>query len=269
MRSAAPGDYDAYARLFPELGTGEPVPEREFWTREVAPTILVATLGGEVVGYAYYRILTGYGYVTNVVTAPAYRGRAIGRTLMGELARRFRAGGASRWCLNVKPDNAPAIALYRRMGMARAYESWVLFFGWELAQKLPAESGIVGRPLAPAEDSAVESTFSLLPGTLSEGRSHGGRHFLGLFEGDAPRGVAALNMNLRPNLVGSFPFRATRPSLTGNLVALMHSQAGPHKTEAQVVVENDAAIAEKLLSAGAQIRMRMEHYRGDIPQSLP
>lgn len=59
------------------------------------------------------------GEVADVMTlavAPRGRGRALGRVLIEELERRARARGAAHVMLEVRADNAPALALYERAG---------------------------------------------------------------------------------------------------------------------------------------------------------
>jgi GNAT superfamily N-acetyltransferase len=264
----------------PELATGDPVPELTRWLEDHAPTTFFAAVAGEIVGYAYYQLLSGVGYVRNVVVAPHHQRQGHGRALMNEVARRFRAGGASTWCLNVKPENAAAIALYRAVGMAKAYDSVVLRMGWDAVERLPGLPGgvrlpggaglraggqrIVAREVRPDEDEAVRSAFDLLPGQLAEVRQHSTRRVLGLFEDSVPRGVAALNLSFGTGL-GSFPFRVSRPDLARDLLDAMRAYAGPEHVWAQVVIDGDPPLVDTLLAAGAAVRMRIEHHRGMVP----
>jgi ribosomal protein S18 acetylase RimI-like enzyme len=117
-RSATVDDYDAYVALFAALGVDEPVPSRERFAADIVARMLIACDGGEAVGYALLEHLAEVGYVRNLVSSPAHRRRGIGRALMVAMRERFVARGARAWCLNVKPDNLPAIALYRECGLA-------------------------------------------------------------------------------------------------------------------------------------------------------
>lgn len=104
------------ARLFPELGVDDPVPELERWWAEMASDALFLEAEGKALAYGWAQAPSSLGYVRHVIVDPARRGEGLGRRLMHELAARLRARGCGRWQLNVLVDNAPAIALYRRFG---------------------------------------------------------------------------------------------------------------------------------------------------------
>jgi GNAT superfamily N-acetyltransferase len=265
FHDATVDDYPAFTRLFPELATGDPIPSREHWLRDFAPEAFLATAAGAVVGYAFYRLLSGVGYVANVAVDPSQRGKGYGRAIMRELARRFRLAGAADWCLNVKPDNTAALALYRSVGMRRAYDSVVLRMSWDQIGRLPAQPGISARAIQPGEDERVRLTFGLLDGKLAELRLHAERRTVGLFEDDEPRGVAGLNLAFAPGLMGSFPFRVARVELARNLFDAMRGFGGPKHVQAQAVIEDDAPLADYLIGAGAEVHLRIEHHRGRVP----
>ncbi len=54
--------------------------------------------------------------VHDLIVAPAARGAGIGRRLMDEAERAARQEGCARMTLEVRGDNAPAMALYRSLG---------------------------------------------------------------------------------------------------------------------------------------------------------
>jgi len=265
FHDATAADYPEIARLFPELATGDPVPTREGWLQDFAPTTFLARSGGAVVGYAFYRVLSAVGYVANVVVDPGQRGRGFGKGIMGELARRFRAAGAVEWCLNVKPDNTAAIALYRSVGMRHAHDSVVLRLSWEQVERLPVQRGTAAREIRPNEDERVRVAFALLDGKLAELRLHAERRTLGLFDGDEPRGVAGLNLAFAPGVMGAFPFRVARIELSRNLFDAMRACGGPEHVRVQAVVEDDAPLVDYLLAVGAGVHLKVEHHRGLVP----
>jgi GNAT superfamily N-acetyltransferase len=265
FHDATAADYASYATLQPELGTGDPIPDLAHWLEDFAPTTFFADAAGAIVGYANYRLLSGVGYVSNVVVDPAERGKGHGRALMDELARRFRASGATEWCLNVKPDNVAALALYRAVGLRRAYDSAVLRLTWDQIERLPVQPQIGAREIQPAEDARVSEAFRLLDGKLAELRLHAERRTIGLFEGEEPRGVAGLNLAFAPGILGSFPFRVARVELARNLFDAVRAHGGPEHVQAQAVVEDDAPLVDYLLAAGAEVHLRIEHHRGAVP----
>src|SRR5690349_15734739 len=120
-RPAVPDDYEHFARLFVELDMGNPVLPRDRWESAMARDTLFVETRGEVVAYAYVQPLRGVGYVRHVVVAPPHRGRGVGGAVMQAIAAHLLGRGCTRWCLNVKPDNAAAVRLYRSVGMEHAY----------------------------------------------------------------------------------------------------------------------------------------------------
>ena len=67
------------------------------------------------------------GYIHQVVTHPALRGRGIGTALIVELQRRISARGCTWVMLAVEDENPRARALYERLGYAswgRGTDSW-------------------------------------------------------------------------------------------------------------------------------------------------
>ena len=73
--------------------------------------------GGTLIAMAGERMrLPGYVEVTAVSTHPGYRGRGLGRVVVGAVMRAIAARG-DRPMLHVFADNAPAIGLYEALGM--------------------------------------------------------------------------------------------------------------------------------------------------------
>ncbi|MFB7635965.1 GNAT family N-acetyltransferase [Streptomyces sp. NPDC056149] len=65
------------------------------------------------------------GYVMDLRVAPERRGEGHGRSLMLVAERETLAAGRSSLALNVRPDNAPALGLYRALGYrTAAYRLW-------------------------------------------------------------------------------------------------------------------------------------------------
>ena len=56
-----------------------------------------------------------------------------------------------------------------------------------------------------------------------------------------------------------------RPELARNLLDAMRAYATPEHLSAQVVIDDDPPLAGLLLGAGAESRMRIEHFRGQLP----
>lgn len=73
--------------------------------------VLVAELGGEVVGFAVYRIVAGEGEVLNLAVDTGSRRCGIGSRLLAALLPK-----AEIWHLEVRDSNHAAIRLYETFG---------------------------------------------------------------------------------------------------------------------------------------------------------
>ena len=260
FRPAHPGDYPAYAKLFVELGIDDRVPDAIRFCSKLLPRVIVAARGDAVVGYALLQVLKGTGYLRQIVVAPEARGSGVGRALMRHLAAELRTRGATGWCLNVRPDNARAIRLYESMGLGEAYRSAAIRFPWTVSAALPpTPEGVVGAPIAPDGDAAVEARFDVARGLLADSRRRG-RVLVRLDEQGEPVGLAVFD----PGFPGAFPFRVARPALAGALLAALAPYARPDQPTMQVVVEDDPGLFDLLITAGARVRLELLHYRGAL-----
>lgn len=260
-REATVADYEAYARLLPELGTGDPVPSRERFAA-LCDRALIATEPDDaaaIVGYALFEVLAEVGYIRNLVSDPARRRRGIGLALMEAMRARFVAAGAGTWCLNVRPTNRAAIALYERCGLAAAYRSTML----RMPRSAPAAAAVAGlafSPLAPDEEAAIEAATGLLRGQLASARAKPGRMLLQLHHRATLAGVAVFD----PAFPGAFPFRVLDPALGPAAVELLRAFAPPGSPHVQYGVEDDDALRDILLAAGAQVHLEILHMRGPL-----
>ena len=258
-RSATPDDYDDYARLHSELGVDDPVPSRERFTAELVATTVVADHASTIVGYARYDVMSDTGYIRNVVTDPAHRRRGIGRALMVAMRERFTTGGATQWCLNVKPGNVAAMTLYERCDMRPAFHSWSLRLAREVVLAPPPPELHFGP--APADaDAAIEHALHLLPGHLANVRTRPSRQIMQLMREGAPVGVAVFSSTVP----GAFPFRVTEPALGAALLAHVRTLAPPDAAYVQVGVEDDDPLRAALVELGARVHVEILHMRGAL-----
>ena len=93
------------------------------WTQGVFRDCLLANHpswvlveGGHVIGYAVLSVAADEAHVLNLCTSPDVQGRGHGRRLLRALLQLARGRGAQRVFLEVRPSNAPAIALYHDEG---------------------------------------------------------------------------------------------------------------------------------------------------------
>jgi ribosomal protein S18 acetylase RimI-like enzyme len=261
IRDASPDDYVTFTRFFAQLGVpDDPVPTREKWSAMCAAAIF-ATDDRGAHGYSYASALDGIGYVFHVVVDEASRGRGVGRALMEEVARRFRAKGCTRWCLNVRRENAVAIRLYERCGMGIAYASTAMKIAWSRVEALaPPAERTESRVLNRDDDDEAERLFDLPAGRLDHMRKQG-RLMLRVSTADGRIAVAAFD----PAFPGAFPFRVATPALARPLFEAMRAHARPEHDYVRFVVEADAALEAAASRAGAEAMMEMFYMRGDLP----
>jgi GNAT superfamily N-acetyltransferase len=262
-RPATPSDYDHFTRLFVELTTGDPIPARDMWEKEIAPDAFFLEEGGAVMAYAWGTKMTDTGYIRHVVVAPDARGRGLGRRIMEILARRFREEGCTKMCLNVKPDNTPAIRLYESFGLRTAYGSVALRLKWSAVERLPVDPEPTrALPIDPSEDAELEARYGMPGGRLSNLRVRSDRVLLRVVDrSGATVGLAGFD----PRFPGAFPFRPARASLARALLEAMRSHALPEHDDVQVMVEDDVDLARALRDAGAVVRLEMLHLEGPMP----
>ncbi len=247
--------------FYPELGAPEETPTIERWRLEMVPQAIIAEVAGAAVGYAYGQTLADIGYIRNLVTAPQSRRLGVGVHLMMAMAARFREGGCHSWCLNVKPDNVAALALYARFGLTpvRVQEAYVL--PWQAVTALPRTSRRieVGTVLA-GDDAAVEARFGLPGGQVTADRARG-RVLLVAREGAEVLGFSSFDIRFG----GSFPFRIADVAAIAPLVARCREHAD-HRETIRLVAEDDPAVAAALRKAGATPGMTTLHMRGVLPR---
>jgi ribosomal-protein-alanine N-acetyltransferase len=79
---------------------------------------LAAAENGRLVGYLVCSRYAEVWHLMNIAVDPALQRRGIGSALMGEMLQ--QAGTEEAYTLEVRPSNAPAIALYEQFGFRAA-----------------------------------------------------------------------------------------------------------------------------------------------------
>lgn len=87
----------------------------------VLPTTcaIVADDGARVVGHLISAVVAGEAEILILAVHPAERRRGVGQALLAEARDRWVRAGVTRALLEVRTDNAPALALYARAGWER------------------------------------------------------------------------------------------------------------------------------------------------------
>lgn len=253
VRSAVESDYPVFVRLFGELGIPDPVPSIDRYVERLMPGMLVADEGGAVAGYATWRAYGTTAHVPNVVVDPAWRGRRIGQLLLERIRELAKQAGCTRWYLNVKRDNAPAIRLYERCGFVVDKESWALTMPWTAALALPVDPGLAAGEVRPEDDAGVAARFGLEAERLPVLRARSASTVLVAVHapgGGGPVAFAAFDTSFP----GAYPFRTLRPDLAGNLLQACHAHAELDRFDyIRLTVEGDRPLYEALVSGGAQL----------------
>lgn len=274
VRPARRTDYPAFVALFPELRVDEAVPDEQAWWSSQGPQTLVITDitdaaddadDAQVIAYVYFQVLADTGYIRHVVVHPDHRGRGLGRSLLAAVAEHLRRAGCSAWCLNVKPDNTPALSLYHSVGMRTAYQSAAVRFPWDLVDRLdPSDMSLRTCRIDPAEDAALEQLLKLPHGQLANLRSSPARIDLRLDDPANPHDLGLGLASFNRDFPGAFPFRVARPSLARPLLTGLRAHARPDLDPMQVVLEGDEPLAQQLVAAGARVHMSFLHLRGPL-----
>ena len=260
VRAATVDDYATFARLAPQLGSGDPTPNEESWRSSIVKGTRVATVGDQIVGYCFFQELVDGGYIRNVVVDAAARRQGVGRTLMLAMADELRAHGKTTWRLNVKPDNTAAIALYASFGMRVAYAAKSLLLPWRCVADLPSYGAVIS--VARGErDVPLEDAFALPRGQLTRSR-HAGRTIYEAVAADNPASILGVS-DFNPRFPGAFPFRVVDPRVARDLLTVMRTLV-PTDEAVNLVAEDDEPLAALLLQAGATLRMDILHMVGPL-----
>lgn len=263
IRDAEAVDHDDFARFFAALGVDDPTPPIERWVASMMPHTFFLEEHGRKIGYAYVEVFGTSGYVRHVVVDEPARGNGVGRALMKAIAQRLRARGCSEWELNVKRDNAPAIRLYERCGMQHEYSTVVMRLDWARIDALELSArNCAAAVVDSADDRSIEHAFALQDGKVARLRSIEGQVLVQLID-ELTRSVQAF-ARFDPSFPGAFPFRVKAADLAPDLLQAIRPHARTSDTWIQLVVEDDAATADFLTSAGARVAFEIVHLKGPI-----
>lgn len=120
IRVAMPDDAGVIEQMETICFDGDRLSRRSLAHHLQSPTadVLVAMLGGQIVGYAmvFYRRSASVARLYSIATLPTARGKGVAAALMDAAERAARRRGCAALRLEVREDNAGAIALYRRLG---------------------------------------------------------------------------------------------------------------------------------------------------------
>jgi ribosomal-protein-alanine N-acetyltransferase len=118
IRAASQDDIDAVMKI-EETCFSLPWAREEI-ERDIADNILsayfVAETSGSVCGCAGMWVVSDECHIMTIAVTPEHRRSGIGAMLLMKLMDEARLRGASRWFLEVRASNAPAIGMYEKFG---------------------------------------------------------------------------------------------------------------------------------------------------------
>lgn len=254
-------DYEAFASLWTKLGLDEAAPGRDRFATEMVHSTFVDEGERCVDGYVQVHTLGTIGYVRQLVVREQTRGRGKGARLMLHAAASLRAAGVAQWHLNVKAGNVPAIRLYEQLGLRAEHRSTALRLPWSAVFGLP-HLPATALPVAPEEDDDLERGLNLLGGQIAMARRRATHVLRQLRTADcAPAGFASFD----PDFPGARIFRVARPSYAGTLLRALRPHA--RHDDLALVIDDDDAVTELLVTHGAIVKLRLLHYAGPLPET--
>jgi GNAT superfamily N-acetyltransferase len=259
VRDGAAADYEAFARLFPALNVPDPVLTATQFEEQMLPNVAIAQDGAERVGYAHWRFYGDTVHVVHVVVDAAARNRGVGRLLMQRVRGSAAAKGATRWYLNVKADNVPAIQLYERCGLSVEQKGWSMFASWSVLRGLEGSKNVV--KFEPSEEEAARFARQngLPPERLALVRARPGVVFVALRDAEEMCALAAFD----PAFPGIYPIAVTRPEHARPLFDALFPDA--RRPDVNVFVEGNAALADVLRRGGAKLNYEMLRMAAPLP----
>lgn len=80
------------------------------------PLVVVQKPLNKVIGYIIYWHIREDVQVNNIAVHPDFRGNGIGEALMRHVIEKVRKSGATFMTLEVRPSNAAAVTMYKKLG---------------------------------------------------------------------------------------------------------------------------------------------------------
>jgi mycothiol synthase len=121
FREAIADDLPELARIDREAFPDHPMPAELIERRLDEEWTIVAERGGQIAGFCRHTMAApDAGWISVLAVGAAHRGVGLGAALTTRGAKRLFAEGAREAGLTTDGDNAPAIALYRKLGFRQS-----------------------------------------------------------------------------------------------------------------------------------------------------
>lgn len=102
-----------------KLSQSQPWPDWYFRKQLRTASCWVLVQQGMVVGFGIVAMVKDWAHIMNMCVAPGYRRCGLGRRIMLHLLKFAKRQYASHAWLEVRPNNYPAINLYRKLGFRK------------------------------------------------------------------------------------------------------------------------------------------------------
>jgi [ribosomal protein S18]-alanine N-acetyltransferase len=156
IRAAVLGDLDAIFALEQAVFATDRLSRRSLRAFILAPhrPLLVAVSGGAVAGYALIAVRkkSTAARLYSIAVDPRMGRKGVGSALMAACETYAAARGSDRLRLEVRADNAPAIALYRRLGYAQFGQYDAYYADGARALRFEKPIGRRGKAAAPRKE---------------------------------------------------------------------------------------------------------------------
>jgi ribosomal protein S18 acetylase RimI-like enzyme len=258
-RAARPDDYDAWLGFWGELGLTSTPPTRERWLAGILPNTIFLEEDGVLAAYNLSFAFGARGDVRQVAVAPEFRKRGVGKQLMAAVAAKLRAAGCTDWRLEVRADNAPAIALYRAAGMQPLRDLHIVRMARDACEHFAASrSGrYAATAVIPDDDARLEAAFDLGAGQIQRWRTFRPQSPIVRIDFDA---MTQINRELSVDRGLLFPFEAPDPDHAAHLMA----EALPNMPMAYELQLARPALHRALLAAGAIPEEHLIEFTGQL-----
>jgi len=262
-RDARREDHSAFVGFWGELGLDQSAPDVAFWDEHLRPrTMFLEAPGGKLVGYSLNFAFGERGDVRQVAVDPSVRRQGVGRALMSAVAERFRREGVRDWRLEVKQDNAAAIALYRSVGMDVVRELVSMSMTVEQVRAFAAtrSGGLRVEDVLPEDDAAVEARWDLGRGQLARWRRARGPNARLMKIAD--RALAQYMPAYDPKWSLLFPLYAVDRAHVAHIFGAVTEMEMLPRIELQLP---EGVAAQALERAGAKVLERLYEMGGALP----
>lgn len=258
-RAARPDDYEAWLRFWNELGLTSTPPSHARWLTGIQPNTIFLEEAGVLAAYNLSFVFGTRGDVRQIAVAPEFRKHGVGKQLMAAVAAKLRAAGCTDWRLEVRAENAAAIALYRAAGMQPLRDVHTVRMGRDVCEHFAgSRSGrFATTAVLPDDDARLEAAFDLGAGQIHRWRTFRPHSPIVRIGFDA---LTQIHREFAADHGWLFPFEAPDPDTAAHLLA----EALPNMPAEYEVQIARPELHLALLAAGARPEAHLIEFTGQL-----